>query len=266
MPPPPCIPPRLTVGTSDPMNLRLVIGIGLAFKLFVTAFILFCFYQLSDFADVPNPWSRHFTGVDNLTEWYTPFVNWDGQHYLHLAKWQWAQTPNSWAFFPLYPFLMFILAHAMPAYLAGLLLNIAFTCGFCVYLCKLAQHFGAKPLPTLFILLCFPAAFFTDVVYSEAAFLFLMLGFIYHAVIAAAEGKTVIVGMAVFIPVAVDARHFGVCIRRLFVVLHPTIPRRPTLAADGRRKTDIQTVAKAVVKTHATQTTSTSTTIHCAGG
>ena len=175
---------------ADPMNLRLVIGIGLAFKLFVTAFILFCFYQLSDFADVPNPWSRHFTGVDNLTEWYTPFVNWDGQHYLHLAKWQWAQTPNSWAFFPLYPFLMFIFAHAMPAYLAGLLLNIAFTCGFCVYLCKLAQHFGAKPLPTLFILLCFPAAFFTDVVYSEAAFLFLMLGFIYHAVIAAAEGKT----------------------------------------------------------------------------
>ncbi len=179
--PPP--PPKLT----SPVNAAhtdVAIGVGLAVKVFVTAFIVWSFYQLSDFANVPNLWNRHYSGQGNLTAWYLPFANWDGQHYLRLSEWHWAQSQNSWAFSPLYPFLIYLLAVVMPPYVAALLLNFALTCGFLIYLCKLAAHFDAKsPLLVVLLTMSFPTMFFGAAIYTESLLLFLQIGFIYHALV-----------------------------------------------------------------------------------
>ena len=163
---------------------KYAVGMVLVVKLLVVSAILISFYVDSDFGVVPNLWNRWYTGPDDLSSWYIPFANWDGQYYLLLSDWgyNYQETPDSpRAFFPLYPTLIRILSYVIPRMVAAAVLSFLLTAGFCYFLFKLGDHFGCrKPHLVILITLAFPTAFFASVFYTEALFLFLQLGFVYH--------------------------------------------------------------------------------------
>ncbi len=160
------------------------VGLALAGKALIAAAILLSFFLHSDFANVPNLWNRHYTGADDLSSWYVPFANWDGQHYLLLSDrgYGHAETPaGSRTFFPLYPLLIRALSYLMPRTAAAALLSVLTTAGFCHFLYKLAAGLGCRrPGLVIRITLAFPTAFYASVFYTEGLFLFLLSGFAYH--------------------------------------------------------------------------------------
>ena len=166
---------------------KYAVGMALAVKTLVVSAILISFYAYSDFDTVPNLWTRWYTGQDDVSSWYIPFANWDGQYYLLLSDWgyNYEETPDSpRAFFPLYPALIHILSYVVPRMAAAALLSYLLTAGFCYFLFKLGEHFGChKPYLAILIVLAFPTAFFTSVFYTEALFLFLQLGLVYHLLV-----------------------------------------------------------------------------------
>lgn len=164
-----------------------IIALALAVKTVVAAMLLFFFLQ-PDSAPVHNVWNRWYTGPENLSAWYLPFANWDGQHYLVLSEWGYdcgdCKKIGSQAFYPLYPMLLRALSVVSPPWIAALLLNYLLTAGLCVFLYRIAEHLQCpKPHLAVLLLLTFPTAFFTVPLYSEALFLFLLLGFLYHLLV-----------------------------------------------------------------------------------
>ena len=157
---------------------------ALAAKTLILAALAISFYAGSDFDNVPNLWNRWYTGQDDLSSWYIPFSNWDGQYYLLLSDWgyNYDNTPDSpRAFFPLYPLLIRTLSYVMPRMVAAALLSYLLTAGLCFFLFKLGKHFGCRKCHlVILITLSFPTAFFASVFYTEALFLFLKFGFVYH--------------------------------------------------------------------------------------
>lgn len=199
---------RISPGSLSPQEYR-IIALALAVKTVVVAAILLFFFLQPDSAPIHNPWNRWYTGAENLSAWYLPFANWDGQHYLLLSDWGYDFTAEikrklmenqpyrfladwdkdhypmgSQAFYPLYPMLIRALSVVLPPWTAALLLNGLFTAGFCVFLYRIASHLQCpKPHLAVLLLLAFPSAFFTVPIYSEALFLFLQLGFLYHLLV-----------------------------------------------------------------------------------
>ena len=165
---------------------KYAVGMALAVKTLVVSAILIFFYVDSNFGNVPNLWNRWYTGQDDLSSWYIPFANWDGQYYLLLSDWgyNYDETPDSpRAFFPLYPVFIHILSYVVPRMVVALL-SYLLTAGFCYFLFKLGEHFGChKPYLVILIVLAFPTAFFASVFYTEALFLFLQLGLVYHLLV-----------------------------------------------------------------------------------
>lgn len=166
---------------------RYATVVALVAKVVVGAALVVGFYAGSDFESVPNLWNRWYTGPDDLASWYIPFSNWDGQYYLLLSDWgyNYDQTTDSpRAFFPLYPLLIRALSYVMPRMVAATLLSVLLTAGLGFFLLRLAAHFGCRDrhLVILFTL-SFPTAFFASVFYSEALFMFLQLGFVYHLMV-----------------------------------------------------------------------------------
>lgn len=161
-----------------------IIGLALAVKIAVAAFMLFVFRQFSDFEQVYNLGNRWYTGQENRTAWYLPFANWDGQHYLILSELGYKHWEFSQPFYPLYPMLMRVLSPVFSPWVSGLILNYLFTAGFCVLIYRIAAHLKCpKPHLAVLMLLAFPSAFFTGAIYTEALFLFLLTGFLYHLLV-----------------------------------------------------------------------------------
>jgi len=179
------MPLSLGSGLLSPREAR-IIGLAFAVKTVVVAAILLFFLMQPDSAPVHNLWNRWYTGVKNLSAWYLPFANWDGQHYLLLSDRGYAVYPTtgSQAFYPLYPVLIGALSVVLPPWTAALLLNYLLTAGFCVFIYRIAVHLQCpKPHLAVLLLLAFPSAFFTSAIYSESLFLFLQLGFLYHLLV-----------------------------------------------------------------------------------
>ena len=112
---------------------KYAVGMALAVKTLIVSAILISFYAYSDFDNVPNLWNRWYTGQDDVSSWYIPFANWDGQYYLLLSDWgyNYEETPDSpRAFFPLYPVLIHILSYVVPRMVAATLLSYLLTAGF----------------------------------------------------------------------------------------------------------------------------------------
>ena len=161
-----------------------IIGLALAVKIAMAAFMLFAFYQFSDFEQIHNLGNRLYTGQENRTAWYLAFANWDGQHYLILSDLGYKHWNFAQAFYPLYPMLMRALSAVFSPWMSGLILNYLFTAGFCVFLHRIAAHIKCpKPHLAVLMLLAFPTAFFTGAIYTEALFLFLLTGFLYHLLV-----------------------------------------------------------------------------------
>jgi len=167
----------------SPREIRIV-ALALAVKTAMAAFMLFVFYQFSDFEQVHHLENRWYIGEENRTAWYLPFANWDGQHYLILSDLGYKHWSYSQVFFPLYPMLMRALSPAFSPWMSGLILSYLFTAGFCVFLHRIAAHMKCpKPHLAVLMLLAFPTAFFTGTIYTEALFLFLLMCFLYHLLV-----------------------------------------------------------------------------------
>lgn len=120
----------------------------------------------------------------NLPKFLTAFANFDGAHYLLIAKIGYAQYQQ--AFFPLYPLLIrwlspiFLNNHLLTALIIS---NISFLFGlflFSKYLKLISTSFNKfQPVSTILFLLIFPTSFFFGAVYTEGLFFLLFVGCLY---------------------------------------------------------------------------------------
>lgn len=117
----------------------------------------------------------------------------DSGFYLNIAQagyWSAStlHTYSNWAFFPLYPLLIFLVAHlfggsSVAFSLAGLLISNAAALIAVCYLYKLIQReFGANmaSLSVIYLVL-FPTAFYLSAIYTESLFLACAVACIYYA-------------------------------------------------------------------------------------
>ena len=153
----------------------------------------------------------------NLPSWISALANFDGIHYLLIAKQGYSQWEQ--AFFPLYPLLIKIVSFIIPNYLVTALLisNICFAIGvfiFHTYLKMISVETSRRDVSTyaswsLLFLLAFPTAFFFGVVYTEGLFFMLFilsLYFLYKkqywlaGICAALSSATRLIGIFLAIP------------------------------------------------------------------
>jgi Gpi18-like mannosyltransferase len=157
-----------------------LITIFLISKILITSIILFLFYFYADESFYNKVNRIYFSNLDSI---FVPFSNWDGNHYLMLSDSGYANSPNSWAFFPLYPlaisFVNFFLGNV---YLSAFLVNSIFTYLFTYVFYNYCRHHLPKKaaIGALILFFCFPTSFYLTVFYSEALFLFLLYGFLYY--------------------------------------------------------------------------------------
>lgn len=113
----------------------------------------------------------------------TALKTWDGQHYHYLAENGYKAGEMSNAFYPLYPILIGALASitGLSAVLAGVLISNFLSIGAAVFLYLLARIYASREqsLAALLLFLSYPVAFYTNILYSESLFLFLVLGLFY---------------------------------------------------------------------------------------
>jgi mannosyltransferase PIG-V len=149
-------------------------------------------------------------------------TRWDAKAYVDIAHVGYGAVPANNAYFPLYPFLMRLLAAALggsdDAYLvAGLVISNVGLFAALVYLWRLVaidHDAGAGTRAALF-LLAFPTSVFLSVVYPESLLIALSIGAVYHArrgdwLPAGALGFLAaltrpFIGAAVALPIAIEA-------------------------------------------------------------
>ncbi len=146
------------------IKVGIIIVAGIAFWFVVNPFFLESMYTYR----APSSFIDHF-------------VFWDGQWYLHLAEEGYSFGDSGTylsdhGFYPLYPFLIFVLEFFfLPFAFSGLL--ISFLAGFVavIFLYRLInEDYGhAVAHKSVLYLLLFPAAFFLSAGYTEALFLML---------------------------------------------------------------------------------------------
>lgn len=110
----------------------------------------------------------------NLPTWISSFANFDGIHYLLIAKQNYSQWEQ--AFFPLFPLLIHFVFFIIPNYLIAALFisNSALIIGL-IFFKKLLNEWNVKATLPLLYLLAFPTAFFFGVVYTESLFFMLFV-------------------------------------------------------------------------------------------
>jgi Gpi18-like mannosyltransferase len=113
---------------------------------------------------------------------------WDTYWYLDIVKnGYYLKTDNTLSnvvFFPLYPFLIKIVGTILLGnyVLAGWIISMLALLGACAFFYKLAKEFHPEidPEAPILLMLVFPTAFFFNVVYTEALFLFLTVATFYY--------------------------------------------------------------------------------------
>ena len=109
-----------------------------------------------------------------LPSWVSAFANFDGIHYLLIAKQGYSQWEQ--AFFPLFPLLIRGVFLIVPHYLVAALFvsHVSLLTGL-IFFQKLLREWGIKTMWPIFFLLSFPTAFFFGVVYTEGLFFMLFV-------------------------------------------------------------------------------------------
>lgn len=129
---------------------------------------------ISFFAQKTIPYLGFFPYKELLVEyglpsWISSFANFDGIHYLLIAKQNYSQWEQ--AFFPLYPLFIHVVGFIIPNYLISALFisNCSLIIGL-IFFHKLLKMWKIKTLWPLFFLLSFPTAFYFGMVYTESLF------------------------------------------------------------------------------------------------
>lgn len=130
------------------------------------------------------PYADVFLFPSKLPQWFWSFANFDGVHYLTIAKSGYSAQFTQ-VFFPLYPILIAILSTILPfnKILIGLFISNIFFVAMLFMLVKLlALDFKSNLIITvLLILISFPTSFYFGSLYTESFFVFLVLGSFYSA-------------------------------------------------------------------------------------
>ncbi len=110
-----------------------------------------------------------------LPSWVWGFGNFDGVHYIRIARLGYAANQYTQAFFPLYPSLIKVFSFASFYFLAGFLIsNISFLAAlYFLYRLFCLDYEGAVSKKALLLLLAFPTAYYFGAVYTESLFLLL---------------------------------------------------------------------------------------------
>ena len=143
-----------------------------------------------------------------LPSWLTAFANFDGIHYLQIAKNGYSQWEQ--AFFPLYPLLIRAVSYIVPNYLiAALIISYtSFAVGL-IFFSKLLKSWGIKTSWPMLFLLSFPTAFFFSAIYTEGLFFMLFVLSLYFlqkknywlaGLCAALSSATRLIGFFLIIP------------------------------------------------------------------
>ncbi len=186
--------------------------------------LLFLFWRIFDFVIIffsqkfiPYlgffPYKELLPGF-NLPNWVSPLANFDGLHYINIARNGYAQYEQ--AFFPLYPMLIKYLSPIFfgNELLTGIIIsNIAFLIGLVIlhkYLCSFRATTRVAPT-TIFLLLIFPTSFFFGAVYTEGLFFLLLISTLYFLkkqnyflvfIFAFLASLTRLIGVFLIIPIA----------------------------------------------------------------
>jgi len=141
--------------------------------------MIFIYSVISFFAEKFVPYLGFFPYKELLVEyglpsWISSFANFDGIHYLQIAKQGYSQWEQ--AFFPLYPILIKFLSFIIPNFLVSALFisNISFIIGL-IFFKKLMKLWGINTSLPLIFLLSFPTAFYFGMVYTESLFFVLLI-------------------------------------------------------------------------------------------
>lgn len=156
----------------------------------------------------------------NLPNWISALANFDGLHYVLIAKNGYSQFEQ--AFFPLYPLTIKLLAPLFSnnQLLTGLIIsNVSFLIGLFIFYKYLRLLIGSEnPTPTprfhpivfVLFLLAFPTSFFFGAVYTEGLFFLLLISTLYFLkkknyllvfIFAFLASTTRLVGMFLVIPI-----------------------------------------------------------------
>lgn len=142
----------------------------------------------------------------HLPNWLSALANFDGLHYLAIAKNGYGQYEQ--AFFPLYPLLIKFLSPLFSnnQLLTGLIIsNVSFLIGITI----LARSYKDSKWLIIF-LLCFPTSFFFGAVYTEGLFFLLVVSTLFFlkkqnyllvAIFAFLTATTRIVGVFIIVPI-----------------------------------------------------------------
>jgi hypothetical protein len=128
---------------------------------------------------LPFNWHLYNTNlvldIQNLPDVFRPFNTWDTQHYLFLSQRGYGVNPMSNAFYPLYPFLIWLLTPFFfnKGLIAAYVIANLFSLLVPLYMYKLSCLFCTKEqaFRATVLLLAFPTAFFMSVAYAESLYL-----------------------------------------------------------------------------------------------
>lgn len=145
-------------------------------------------FVLSRLADRLLPYHPSFPYADTLLtvlfvpRWEYSFANFDGVHYLTIARLGYERAANIQAFFPLYPELMKVISQTLHLNIVttGLIIsNIAFLVLLFVWKKLITKLYSEKTAwYSTLALLVFPTAIFFGAIYTESLFLlFVLLAF-----------------------------------------------------------------------------------------
>jgi hypothetical protein len=157
-------------------------GIALGYKIVVSAlligFVLAFADDCKEYSDLMRQYGLEPADLLNL-----PFSNWDGEHYLYLAENGYRPSEAKNAFYPLLPLLIRAVSWITGNVFGAAMLTV--TLLFFVFVFYLHRYIGGlvsdkAALLVVVAVFCFPTAFYLCVIYTEALFLALLFGFLYH--------------------------------------------------------------------------------------
>lgn len=116
-----------------------------------------------------------------LPSWIWSLGNFDGVHYLRIAHMGYENSEFSQAFFPLYPSLIYLMSFGRSMFITAAAISNLFFLGSLYLFYKLMRLDYSEMISwrSLVLLLFFPTSFYFGAIYSEALFLFLLLGSLY---------------------------------------------------------------------------------------
>jgi hypothetical protein len=122
--------------------------------------------------------------LDGSRRWFEIWDQWDFGYYQKIAEFGYSRNDGSIAFYPLFPWLMGLVANITKSYLvAGLIISGVASIVAAILLRRLVQldYPGSVAMRSVWFFLIFPTAYFLHVGYSESLFLALALACILAA-------------------------------------------------------------------------------------